>query len=423
MGRNLFRKIRTGPLDQKRSSTPQTAPVKPHHLRAQSTDAQSDRVTTDSATAPIPEKPRRGSSGSMPQDTSQHQTRSKRRASSEKKQDSSETSDAFSPEPEPLSDSVSPSRRGLKDTFDSARKKFSRRYRPYEPSENAVTSSDSKRNFKDSFESAKKKFSRRYRQEEVCDSLEEPSAPNRNFKETYNASKSKFTHRYKQQEVSEAPEPPPPKGNFKEMYDTAKSKFSHRHRQQEVNEVVEVSSDTKRNFKEVYEAGKQKFTRRHRGEDYEVGHRALPGRQDSSKESVRKELDEIQKMGVVRSSTASSVMLKNHIRSHLSRMSNHRLTIKSGGLDRKKSSVLVTMDDREEQEREMLRRQNKVVMNKFFEVPSRKQRMLERLSSMQAEESMCSDLPENNEKPIRPHGAKLKQKMDAFRKEMVSLVG
>ncbi len=240
------------------------------------------------------------------------------------------------------------------------------------------------------------------------------SSKQRSFRDMYEGARKKFSSSMHHKEKPSADDSTHHKRNFKDAFDVAKKKLSGS-RQREAKRP-EGSSTVERSFKDTYDTAKKRFSRsrqHRRAEEYKVGHSALHGSLDMQKETVQKELAEIKELGVVRSSTDNSVILKNHIHSHVSRMSNHRLTIKSG-VDRKKSSVLVTMDDTEGQEREIQRQQRKAVMEKFFQVPSHKQRMLERLSSKQAEESVCFEEPQTR---LRRRRTALQKKM-----EIVSVV-
>ena len=85
-------------------------------------------------------------------------------------------------------------------------------------------------------------------------------------------------------------------------------------------------------------------------------------------------------------------MLSHHVASHVARLSNHRLTIlpssssKGGGrgTDRKKSSVLVTsVEEDEDYVRELHRQQSRAFIETMIQCPSRQHRVLEKLSSEQ----------------------------------------
>ena len=155
----------------------------------------------------------------------------------------------------------------------------------------------------------------------------------------------------------------------------------------------------------LYEKTRNFWSSRHKRDDYAVGHNTLPRKAEKARE-IKRELEEIEQLGVVRSSSGYSGILKNHIHSHISRMSNHRLTIRN---DRKKSSVLVTMDDTEERDRQMQKQQRKTAIERFFQVPSQKQRVLERLRSRQEMED-CTDakVKKHHHRHRRHHGKKLK---------------
>lgn len=119
------------------------------------------------------------------------------------------------------------------------------------------------------------------------------------------------------------------------------------------------------------------------GEKYLVGHSALHAVTitERQKREQSQELSDIEDMGIV---VRASDKIKNHIRNHVARFDNHRLMIRPHGYSdsRNKSSVLVTMDDGSEQQecqaREVYRQQSKVVMESFFQLPSHKQRVLEK---------------------------------------------
>lgn len=106
--------------------------------------------------------------------------------------------------------------------------------------------------------------------------------------------------------------------------------------------------------------------------------------------AMRREQDEelatIKEMGIVRSHTDDSSSVRRHIHNHLSRMCNHRLLIKPQGHSnhRKKSSVLVTMEDRGgDLAMELVHQQSKVVIEGFMQASSHKLRVLDKLSSNQ----------------------------------------
>lgn len=115
------------------------------------------------------------------------------------------------------------------------------------------------------------------------------------------------------------------------------------------------------------------------------------------KSEQSKELSDIEEMGVVQ-----TVKDDTKIRSHITRLCNHRLMFKARGHgpERKKSSLLVTLDDWgeqewEEQTREDYKKESKVVIGTFLQVPSQKQRVLEKLSSTALKEGQS---------PVRSHG-------------------
>lgn len=121
-------------------------------------------------------------------------------------------------------------------------------------------------------------------------------------------------------------------------------------------------------------------------EDPYVGFSATPFRLEGKEREQVQELAAIEGMGIVRSSTGGDSKVRNHIRNHVARMSNHRLMIKPRGqrTERKKSSVLVTsMEDSEENARQLYRQESRVVIEGFMQAPSHKQRVLEKLSSSQ----------------------------------------
>lgn len=139
-------------------------------------------------------------------------------------------------------------------------------------------------------------------------------------------------------------------------------------------------------------------------EDVCVGFSTTPFRaqqENRRKEQVR-ELAAIEELGVVRSNTGEDSRVRNHIHNHITRMSNHRLTIKphrGRGTERKKSSVLVTsMEDTEEAARQLYHQQSKVVIEGFMQAPTHKQRVLDKLSSAQVKRISETLLQSRNRK-------------------------
>ena len=279
LGRNLYRKIITGPLEQHENSSQ----PRPHHFRSQSSTAESlgteGRVSSDSASALA--KKRRGSSDSILQ-------------------------------------SRSPKHHRVK---------------------SHVTRHRGVRSIINRYEAVKKRRSKSERRQ-----VESPASNNRLAR----------SH----DEVDYSPE-----GAL--VSDTQPSEVYDQRKKFWVSRQERKMENAKRDY-------------------YEVGHSALPGSTAMEKEKVRRELAEIEQMGVV-ANRHSRRLLKNHIHQHISRMSNHRVTIRSGsGVERKKSSVLVTMEDTEEQEREINRQRRNALIETFLQAPSRKQRVLQRLCSKPA---------------------------------------
>ena len=126
------------------------------------------------------------------------------------------------------------------------------------------------------------------------------------------------------------------------------------------------------------------------GEKCYVGYDALRTMTERKKREQSQELADLEHLGVV--GRSSSDKIKDHLRNHIhSGFSNHRLMIKPHGSrdSRKKSSILVTMDDVEQLEetqlRNIYRQESKVVIDSFLQMPSRQQRVLEKLSETQIE--------------------------------------
>ena len=107
---------------------------------------------------------------------------------------------------------------------------------------------------------------------------------------------------------------------------------------------------------------------------------------EKKKLEQERELRDLEEMQVV--GKTSIAKLQQHIHNHITRMYNHRLTIKPDGppqANRKKSSVLVTsIKDQEEQEkqaREIYRQQSRFFIETFFQLPSHRQKVLDKLST------------------------------------------
>lgn len=145
----------------------------------------------------------------------------------------------------------------------------------------------------------------------------------------------------------------------------------------------------------------------HLGEsDYFVGNSAVQSVRPLSlsrrEQEQRNELREIEEMGIVRGHQSKQV--RNHIRNHVShRMFNHRLMIKPDSSERsRKSSVLVTsVNDEEEEARKLFRQQSRVVIEGLFQLPSHDQRVLERLSDEQ-----ISDIKSKEMAKLKKHSKK-----------------
>ena len=123
----------------------------------------------------------------------------------------------------------------------------------------------------------------------------------------------------------------------------------------------------------------------------------------------QQELAELKEMSLVKNSRDNISKLRNHIHDHISRMTNHRLMIKphdGGKENHKKSSVLVTsMEDQEEQARQLYRQQSRVIIESLLQVPSHKVRVLQRLNSEQVQNISDTELAKisQGEKELEHH--------------------
>lgn len=128
-------------------------------------------------------------------------------------------------------------------------------------------------------------------------------------------------------------------------------------------------------------------------------HAATPSIAEVHKRQQVQELEKLKEMGVVRSGSGNR-NLRKHIH-NVARMSNRRLMIKPHRVSRKKSSVLVTTmednEDREEQHRELFHQQ----VGRFLQVPSHKQRVLEKLSANQVRNISNSEAVKRSKKVLR----------------------
>ena len=132
--------------------------------------------------------------------------------------------------------------------------------------------------------------------------------------------------------------------------------------------------------------------------DYQIGYSATPLKSAARKlkHEHEEELQVLKKQSIVRG-RSFHLKVNDHIQSRVSRMSNHRITIRPisdcGATERvkrlsfnRKSSILVTgMEESEDRRRALHKQQSRVLVENMMQWPSHQQRVLQRLSLDQLE--------------------------------------